>query len=121
MRKHAEIFKALSDETRIKMLALLLKYDELCVCDFVEVLNISQSKASRHLRYLRNAGLLDDRRDGVWVYYRVHPRAGSSAKNILEAIHDMILSIMPKTLDKEMKQWIARKARHGNSCSGTSK
>ena len=71
MKTYAEIFKALADETRLTMLALLLWHGELCVCDVERVLEISQSKASRHLRYLKNAGLIDDRRDGLWIHYRV--------------------------------------------------
>lgn len=71
MRSLSNLFKALSDETRLQMLGLLLKEGELCVCDFVEVLEITQSKASRHLRHLVNAGLLDDRREAIWVYFRI--------------------------------------------------
>ena len=56
MRTLTSVFKALSDETRLQMLGLLLKEGELCVCDFVDVSKITQSKASRHLRHLVNAG-----------------------------------------------------------------
>lgn len=65
MRNLASVFRALADETRLQMLALIMKYEELCVCDFVNVLEITQSKASRHLRYLLNAGFLQDRREAV--------------------------------------------------------
>lgn len=71
MRALAGLFKALADETRLEMLALLVQRDELCVCRFEEALDITQSKASRHLRYLLNAGLVTDRRDGIWVHYRI--------------------------------------------------
>jgi ArsR family transcriptional regulator len=64
----ARIFKALADETRLRILYLLQRR-ELCVCEIVKVLGISQSKASRHLAYLKNAGLVEDRRKGVWIYY----------------------------------------------------
>src|SRR5665254_8576 len=70
VRELASMFKALGDETRLEMLALLVQRDELCVCRFEEALGITQSKASRHLRYLLNAGLVTDRRDAVWVHYR---------------------------------------------------
>lgn len=65
MRRTAELLKALGDETRLKMLWLMLNHRELCVCDFVEVLQITQSKASRHLRNLYHAGLVNDRRAGL--------------------------------------------------------
>jgi ArsR family transcriptional regulator len=68
MKEIARIFKALSDETRLRILYLLLK-GELCICDLMEVLELPQSKVSRHMAYLKNAGFVDDRREAVWVYY----------------------------------------------------
>jgi ArsR family transcriptional regulator len=70
MKKLAQTFKALSDETRLRILVLLTQ-GELCVCDLMAVLQLPQSTVSRHLAYLRNAGLLTDRREGVWMYYRL--------------------------------------------------
>jgi len=69
MKKIAHLFKALSDETRLRILALLGE-GELCVCDLMEILALPQSTVSRHLAYLRNADLVEDRRQGVWMYYR---------------------------------------------------
>ncbi|GAB4254770.1 MAG: hypothetical protein Kow00122_12940 [Thermoleophilia bacterium] len=86
MRELAAMFKALADETRLEMLALLLQRDEICVCRFEEALGISQSKASRHLRYLLNAGLLRDRREGVWVHYRIAPDLGAGQAALLQAL-----------------------------------
>jgi ArsR family transcriptional regulator, arsenate/arsenite/antimonite-responsive transcriptional repressor len=63
-----KVLKALSDETRLRLLNLL--YDqELCVCDIMEVLQITQTKASRHLSYMKNAGLLIDRKQAQWIHY----------------------------------------------------
>ena len=73
MKDTAEFFGVLADEARLKMLWLLFNHRELCVCDFMEVLGITQSKASRHLRILYRAGLVTDRRDGLWVYYALRP------------------------------------------------
>jgi DNA-binding transcriptional ArsR family regulator len=70
-RTLAAAHKALADETRLQMVVLLQQEPELCVCHFERTLAISQSKASRHLRYLLNAGLLRDRREGVWMHYRL--------------------------------------------------
>jgi ArsR family transcriptional regulator len=70
MKKTARLFKALSDETRLRILALLTA-GELCVCDLMAVLELPQSTVSRHLAYLRNTGLVEDRRQGVWMYYRL--------------------------------------------------
>jgi ArsR family transcriptional regulator len=64
------LFKALADGTRLRILGLLLT-GEVCVCDIHESLRIPQPKASRHLAYLRNAGLVEARREGLWMHYRL--------------------------------------------------
>ena len=76
------VFKALADSTRLRILGLLVT-GEVCVCHLHETLRISQPKASRHLAYLRSAGLVDTRREGLWVHYRmaVVPDA------VLETVH----------------------------------
>ncbi|MDP4095154.1 MAG: metalloregulator ArsR/SmtB family transcription factor [Bacillota bacterium] len=66
-----DILKALSDETRLRILNLLYE-KELCVCEVMEVLQISQAKASRHLIYLKNAGLVKDRKHAQWAYYSMN-------------------------------------------------
>jgi len=68
MKDLARLFKAMSDETRLRILHLLT-YGELCVCDLMEVLSLPQSTISRHMAYLKNTGLVDDRRNGVWIHY----------------------------------------------------
>lgn len=70
MKKTAKLFKALSDETRLRILSLL-GAGELCVCDLMAILDLPQSTVSRHLATLRNADLVEDRRQGVWMYYRL--------------------------------------------------
>src|SRR5262245_19273656 len=70
VRGAARLFKALSDETRLRIVALLA-HGELCVCHVEEALGLSQPTASRHLGVLRTAGVVDSRRDGSWVYYRL--------------------------------------------------
>jgi ArsR family transcriptional regulator len=64
------LFKALADVTRLRILGLLLT-GEVCVCHIHETLKIPQPKASRHLAYLRRAGLVDSRREGLWIHYRL--------------------------------------------------
>src|SRR5256885_1352628 len=77
------LFKALADATRLRILGLLLA-GEVCVCDIHESLRIPQPKASRHLAYLRNSGLVETRRDGLWIHYRL----GTLADPVLAAILD---------------------------------
>lgn len=82
-RKHEDIellFKALADRTRLRIIHLIGK-DEVCVSLFVEVLNTNQPKISRHLAYLRRAGLVSARREGKWMHYRlVEPSEDYAAK-----------------------------------------
>jgi ArsR family transcriptional regulator, arsenate/arsenite/antimonite-responsive transcriptional repressor len=79
------LFKALADATRLRILGLLLA-GEVCVCDIHESLKIPQSKASRHLAYLRRSGLVETRRDGLWIHYRI----GKLADPVLAAIGDAV-------------------------------
>tara|TARA_R110000787_G_scaffold35789_1_gene91614 strand:+ start:2551 stop:2967 length:417 start_codon:yes stop_codon:yes gene_type:complete len=83
---YATLFKALSEPVRLRVLHLLLDKGELCVCDIVDTLGLSQSVVSRHLAYLRNAGLLSTRREGVWIYYQVTP-VTSFADRLLALFH----------------------------------
>lgn len=78
----AECFKGLADQTRLRMLNLLLFRGELCGCDIQFVLRLSQSNVSRHLAYLKRAGLVVDRRDGYRVFYRLR-RSKDSSETLL--------------------------------------
>ncbi|ACE83493.1 metalloregulator ArsR/SmtB family transcription factor [Cellvibrio japonicus] len=69
----AELSKALADPTRARMALLIAREQELCVCELSCALDEIQPKVSRHLALLRKTGLLADRRQGQWVYYRLHP------------------------------------------------
>ncbi len=79
------IFRALSDQTRLRILNLL-RDGELCVCHLVAVLGVPQPTASRHLSYLRKAGLVVARKDGLWNYYRLSPAQGRSHKLLLACL-----------------------------------
>ena len=79
------LFKALADATRLRILGLLLT-GEVCVCDIHESLKIPQPKASRHLAYLRQSGLVDTRRDGLWIHYRLAKLADPVLTAIVDAV-----------------------------------
>lgn len=79
-----EVFKALADETRAKMVLLIDREEELCVCELTQAMDELQPKISRHLALLRNVGLLADRRQGQWVYYRLHPDLPAWVREILD-------------------------------------
>lgn len=79
-----QLFKNLSDETRLGIVLLLREMGELCVCDLCTALEQSQPKISRHLAMLRESGLLLDRKQGKWVYYRLSPHMPSWAAQVIE-------------------------------------
>jgi ArsR family transcriptional regulator len=79
------LFKALADATRLRILGLLLT-GEVCVCHIHQSLKIPQPKASRHLAYLRRSGLVDTRRDGLWIHYRLATSSDPVVAAISEAV-----------------------------------
>jgi ArsR family transcriptional regulator len=79
------LFKALADATRLRILGLLLT-GEVCVCHIHESLRITQPKASRHLAYLRRSGLVDTRRQGLWIYYRLSDTSDAIVSTIRQAV-----------------------------------
>jgi ArsR family transcriptional regulator len=120
MRGAAQFFKVLADEARLKMLWLLFNHRELCVCDFMEALVITQSKASRHLITMRHAGLVTDRKDGLWSYYTLRPVEDDLAKghlNVLRATLAQRSDAAP--LLAKLHIWLQTKDL-GANCSKTS-
>ena len=106
-----QLFKNLSDETRLGIVLLLKEMGELCVCDLCAALDQSQPKISRHLAMLRENGLLLDRKQGKWVHYRLSPHMPAWAAQV---IAQAWLS------QQEIVQAIARKLASAN-CSGSGK
>ncbi len=116
MRDLASVFKALGDETRLEILALLVGHGELCVCDLQQVLGIIQSKTSRHLQYLKHAGLLADRRAGLWVHYRIAPDLDPERRAIVAVLRRLLAADRAADLEERFRRWSARKARGAASC-----
>jgi ArsR family transcriptional regulator, arsenate/arsenite/antimonite-responsive transcriptional repressor len=109
---HVErFFQALGDNTRLRLLSLMGQ-QEVCVCYFVEILGAPQPKISRHLAYLRSAGIVAARREGKWMHYRIvmPPHIGAA-------------QILKQTLDwlKEEKAMLADRARLMKACCSPSK
>ncbi len=80
-----QLFKCLADETRLMLVLLIQREGELCVCEMTHALEESQPKVSRHLAQLRRCGLLEDRREGQWVYYAIALDLPGWASDILAA------------------------------------
>src|SRR5829696_5965826 len=80
-----KLFRALGDETRLRIVALL-SHGELCVCHFEKALDVSQPNVSRHLGILRAAGVVDSRRDGTWVYYKLAEQEHEAVEMMLHTL-----------------------------------
>lgn len=78
------LFSSLGNDTRLRSLVLLLRHDELCVCELTHALGLAQPHVSRHLALLRESGLVADRREGLWVHYRIHPDLPEWVRRVLQ-------------------------------------
>lgn len=94
-------FMALADKTRLRLLNLM-RDEEVCVCFFTEVLSESQPKISRHLAYLRNAGIVQARREGKWMHYSISPAKDANEQRVLKAIFEWFDSREEMRRDREM-------------------
>jgi ArsR family transcriptional regulator len=96
------VFKALADKTRLRILALLGN-NEVCVCHLHDSLELPQPTVSRHLAYLRRSGLVDVRRDGVWMHYRVARSLAPTVQAVLNAAVEALTSV--RTTEEDRKQF----------------
>lgn len=111
MEKLIDVLKALTDETRLRILNLLYE-QELCVCDIMSALQISQAKASRHLIYLKNAGLAKDRKAAQWSHYSLIK--AEEWKFLDSLVYDNLRKQEAYQQDlANLAQWLAQK---GNAC-----
>lgn len=94
------LFRALADRTRLRLLSLMGD-DEVCVCFFVEVLRASQPKISRHLAYLRKAGVVSARREGKWMHYRIVEPPDQHAARIFREVRAWLAEDASMQRDRE--------------------
>lgn len=104
MMRLAEVFKALSDDSRLRIINLLLHSGELCVCDIQSTMGFTQTKVSRHLAYLKRAGLVTDRRQGFWMLYSI-------ARPLDRELRAMMDSLAPLLRENPVSQRDARRLR----------
>jgi ArsR family transcriptional regulator len=97
------VFKALADKTRLRILALLGN-NEVCVCHLHDSLELPQPTVSRHLAYLRRAGLVDVRRDGVWMHYQVARSLDPAVQTVLNAAVEALTSVRTTAEDRKQFQ-----------------
>ena len=94
------VFKALADKTRLRILALLGN-NEVCVCHLHDTLGLPQPAVSRHLAYLRRAGLVAVRRDGVWMHYQVTKALDPAVQSVVNAAVDALTRVPTTTADRK--------------------
>ncbi|AOU99173.1 transcriptional regulator [Acidihalobacter yilgarnensis] len=106
-------FRALSDPTRLRCLMLMQRAGELCVCELTEALEMAQPKISRHLASLREAEVVTDRRDGLWVFYRLREDLPPWVREILAVSADSLHGQAPFAEDAARLQPMTTRPRNG--------
>jgi ArsR family transcriptional regulator, arsenate/arsenite/antimonite-responsive transcriptional repressor len=118
MRSIVRAAHALSDETRVRMLSLLIER-ECCVCEVMQTLRISQTRASRNLAILHDAGFLESRRDGLWTYYSIDR---SNLEQYLALLLDAVaVSLVGNKVAESDREHLRAAERLGPQCCGPSK
>src|SRR5262245_15394513 len=116
------VFKALADKTRLRILALLGN-NEVCVCHLHDSLALPQPTVSRHLAYLRRAGLVDVRRDGVWMHSQIARSLDPAVQTVLNAVVEALTSVRTTTEDRKQFErtfgqlYVVSTPRGGSCCA----
>jgi ArsR family transcriptional regulator len=109
MKRLVRTFKVLSDETRLRILHLLIEAGELCVCDMESVLGCPQTRVSRHLAILRDAGWIEDRRQGLWIFYSLTKSTDPVHRSALKTLKEIVSSAEEFIVDKKkLRQALSR-------------
>ncbi|HMO50154.1 MAG TPA: metalloregulator ArsR/SmtB family transcription factor [Kiritimatiellia bacterium] len=105
MREATRLFSALSDENRLR-LVFALRHGELCVCQLIALLGLAPSTVSKHLSILRDAGLLDARKEGRWVYYRLagRPKVPILGKQVAKIFQSLERSPLIRSDDRQLEK-----------------
>jgi ArsR family transcriptional regulator len=113
--KPETLFGLLSDPTRLRTLMLIQAEGEVCVCELTFTLDESQPKISRHLALMREAGIVESRREGTWMHYRINALLPDWAKEIIRQTFDRLSGLRPYTDDR--KKLTQMKNRPERSCA----
>ena len=95
------LYPAIAHEIRLRCLLLLVEHEELCVCELTHAIGAAQPTISRHLAYLREAELVSDRREGLWIHYRINPELPVWVSNVLQETADGVKGVAPFAQDLE--------------------
>ncbi len=107
------LFRALADPTRLRLLTLLIRQGELCVCELTHALGLSQPKISRHLAHLREGGVVLDRRQGLWVFYRIHPELPAWMAEVMRLTGEAMAGQQPFVADANALAGMAQRPERG--------
>jgi len=117
MKDIAIIFKALSDPTRLRIVLLLLRQRELCVCEIMHVLGMEQSRVSHQMRILRHAGLVEDSREGRWINYRISEQSRPLIEDLFAGTLGSRMKAAPEAVEDARKlEACIRENFRGRSC-----
>lgn len=89
------LYSAIAHEIRLRCLLLLLEHDELCVCELTHAIGAAQPTISRHLAHLREVALVSDRREGLWIHYRINPELPAWVTNVLRETAQGVSGVAP--------------------------
>ncbi len=109
-----QLFHLLSDDTRLRCLVLIALEGELCVCELTHATGIAQPKVSRHLALLREAELVQDRREGLWIHYRLHPALPEWVRQLLATTAASVRDSVP--FAEDLAALASMPNRPGASC-----
>lgn len=101
MMKPCSLFNILSDATRLRALMLIQSEGEVCVCELTFALKESQPKISRHLALMRDAGIVQSRREGTWMHYRIDSALPKWGREIIALTHDRLHELKPYQKDRQ--------------------
>lgn len=121
IKKILDVYKALSDETRLRIINLLVNRGEICVCDLMKVLEIAQGRISSHLKILRASGLVIDRREGLWILYSIPAKVQPTYQIQIDGFKNDLKSTSPfkddlKKFDKLRKNNILAQCQSSTCC-----
>lgn len=98
-----DLFSALSHETRLRCVILLMQHDELCVCELTHAIGAAQPHISRHLAQLRELGLIVDRREGLWIHYKIKPDLPQWITDVLNSTLLGVKNLSPFRNDADVR------------------
>ena len=109
------LFSILSDQTRLRALMLIQAEGEACVCEITYALDESQPKISRHLALMRESGIVESRREGTWMHYRINPRLPDWSKEVIKQVFAGLIELSPFRDDQKQLEQMNNRPERGAS------